>query len=175
MLGSLSHNLTTLRLQGLVYVGVVTRLDFSQTSFPALEALSLQKFLFNEETHVEDFIVRHNETLRKLWLADCAIAIEDLDEGVPRQWSHIWKHFARELKVLVLLVVQSDCLDDDGFTTDSFGEVDSLKYAQPNWEDWLSYDPWDGPVWFGDGDHLALRELRRVVRSRAAEEQKFEG
>ncbi|ETW76799.1 hypothetical protein HETIRDRAFT_422180 [Heterobasidion irregulare TC 32-1] len=159
MLGSLSHNLATLRLQGQTFVGHIPGPDLSRVNFPALETLSLQKFLFYEGTGVEEFIVRRRKTLRGLWLADCAIAIENLGEG----------HFARELKALVLLIVQSDCLDDDGSTTDSFGEDDSLKYPQPNWEDWLSYDPWDGPVWFGDGDLLALRELRRLVRSQAAE------
>ena len=63
--------------------------DLSQVNFPALETLSLQKFLFYEETGVEEFIVRHRKTLRRLWLADCAIAIENLGEGVPCQWSHI--------------------------------------------------------------------------------------
>ena len=159
ILGSLSHSLTTLRLQGQVDVGVMPRLDFSQVKFPALEALSLQKILFNEETRIENFIVRHNGTLRRLWLADCAIAIEDLDEVAARQWSHIWKHFAQELKGLVFLVVRSDSLDRDSFTTDSFGEDDPLNYVGRNWGTWHSYEPWDERLPYEDGDHLALREL----------------
>ncbi|ETW80359.1 hypothetical protein HETIRDRAFT_409859 [Heterobasidion irregulare TC 32-1] len=174
MLGSLSHSLTTLMLQGQVDVGVMPRLDFSQVKFPALEALSLQKILFNEETRIENFIVRHNGTLRRLWLAGCAIVVEDLDEVAARQWSHIWKHFAQEMKGLVSLVVRSDSLDRDGFTTDSFGEDDSLKYVGRNWQTWHSYEPWDERLPYEDGDHLALRELRRSVRLQALERQKYE-
>ena len=175
MLGSCSHSLTTLRLQGQADVGVVPKLDFSQANFPALEALSLQKILFNEETHVEDFIVRHPGTLRKLWLADCAIAVEDWDQGAPRQWSHIWKRFAWELKGLVLLIVRFDPLDENAFTTNSVGDYHSLGYIQPSSRPWQTYESCDQLLSYGHGDRMALNKLRRLVRWQAAEGQKCEG
>ncbi|ETW77270.1 hypothetical protein HETIRDRAFT_326840, partial [Heterobasidion irregulare TC 32-1] len=88
MLGSVSHSLTSLKLSSGSFVGVVPRLDFSQANFPALEPLSLKRILFNMDTHIEDFIVRHKGTLRTLWLMDCKIAILgsfEEPEGAPHR------------------------------------------------------------------------------------------
>ena len=69
--------------------------------------------MFNAVTHVEYFIIHHKGTLRKLWLMHCRIAIDDLGQEAPRQWSHIWIRFARELKVLVVLVVRPEMRIDE--------------------------------------------------------------
>ena len=62
VLSLISHSLTSFVLHSNIDVGIVPRLDFSQVNLPALRSLSLEKILFNEETHIEDFIVRHKKT-----------------------------------------------------------------------------------------------------------------
>ncbi|ETW76784.1 hypothetical protein HETIRDRAFT_328021 [Heterobasidion irregulare TC 32-1] len=105
-LASFSRSLTSFTLHSNLDVGVVPRVDFSQLDFPALASLSLQMILFNEETHVEDFIVRHKLTLKSLHLAQCHIASYSVLEGPPQVWSQIWTHFADELEALVQLSVE---------------------------------------------------------------------
>ena len=106
-LASLSRSLTSFTLHSDLDVGVVPRVEFSQLDFPALASLSLRMILFNEETHVEDFIVRHKLTLKSLHLAQCHIASRDLLDGPPQVWSQIWIRFADELEALVQLSVES--------------------------------------------------------------------
>ena len=142
---------------------------------PRWRPFHCNKILFNEETHVEDFIVRHPGTLRKLWLADCAIAVKDWDQGAPRQWSHIWKRFAWELKGLVLLIVRFGPLDENAFTTKSVGDYHSLGYIQPSSRPWQTYESCDQLLSYGHGDRMALNKLRRLVLWQAAEGQKCEG
>ena len=105
-LASFSRSLTSFTLHSDLDVGVVPRVDFSQLDFPELASLSLQMILFNEETHVSDFIVRHKHTLRSLHLAQCHIASYGLLESPPQVWSQIWTHFADELEALVQLSVE---------------------------------------------------------------------
>ena len=105
-LASFSRSLTSFTLHSDLDVGVVPRVDFSQLDFPALASLSLQMILFNEETHVSDFIVRHKHTLKSLHLAQCHIASYGLLESPPQVWSQIWTHFADELEALVQLSVE---------------------------------------------------------------------
>ncbi|ETW76770.1 hypothetical protein HETIRDRAFT_430094 [Heterobasidion irregulare TC 32-1] len=87
-------------------VGVVHRVNFSELDFPALAFLSLQMILFNEETHVSDFIVRHKLTLKSLHLTQCHIASYSVLEGPPQVWSQMWTRFADELEALIQLSVE---------------------------------------------------------------------
>ena len=166
MLGSVSHSLTSLKLSSSSFVGVVPRLDFSQVNFPALELLSLKRILFNMDTHIEDFIVRHKGTLRTLWLMDCKIAILgsfEEPEGAPHRWSHIWARFAKELGALV----DFDMLSGYRYS------ARPIHYARI----WPGY--WNVAVaWYlhyMDEGEPALEALRQLVRSRAAEQAYVRG
>lgn len=154
MLSSLSPSLTSLTLHSDIDVGVVPRLDFSQANFLVLECLSLKRILFNDDTHVEDFIVRHKGTLRKMWLTKCRIAIEDLEQGAPRQWSHIWTRFARELRALGLLFVLPEVWYEE-----------PMNYVQPTFEDGDLYKPILMTLPYDVGDDQALEALWCLVDS----------
>ena len=131
VLGSLTHSLTSFTLHSDVDVGIVPRLDFSQANFPALEFLWLGRILFNAVTHVEDFILCHKGTLRKLWLTECRIAIEDPAHGAPRQWSHIWDRFAEELKALEMLKVESEPHWLEDYSDSDLDDGEPMNYVQP--------------------------------------------
>ena len=99
-LASHPQSLTRFSLHSNIDVGVVAKIDFSGLHFPALRFVSLVCILFNEETHVEDFIVRHRRTLRSLWLHSCRIAIHGPGQGPPRFWSEVFTRFADVLEEL---------------------------------------------------------------------------
>ncbi|ETW80567.1 hypothetical protein HETIRDRAFT_427592 [Heterobasidion irregulare TC 32-1] len=100
-LASHPQSLTEFSLHSDIDVGIVAKIDFSDLHFPALTFISLTGILFNEETHVEDFIVRHKRTLRTLSLQSCNIAIHDPIQGPPRFWSQIYTRFADVLEELM--------------------------------------------------------------------------
>jgi len=85
---------------------------------PRLTSLSLSNFVWDDVrtdfqavvTQVEDFIVRHGKTLKKLELHDCTICVPPpLGDGTGptpvRSWAAVWNRFADELTELVDLVV----------------------------------------------------------------------
>ncbi|ETW80566.1 hypothetical protein HETIRDRAFT_452132 [Heterobasidion irregulare TC 32-1] len=105
---SSSFGRTWFSLHSNIDVGVIAKIDFLGPHFPALRSISLGCILFNEETHVEDFIVRHRRTLRSLWLHSCRIAIHGPGQGPPRFWSEVFTRFADVLEELTGVFV------DDG-------------------------------------------------------------
>lgn len=168
MFGFPLSSLTSLTLHSKADVRVVPGLDFSQADFAALEFLSLQRILFNQNTHIEDFIVRHKGTLKKLHLKECRIAIVDEGIGAPRQWSHIWTRFSGELRAMVLLVVQPQSrYEQPGHKFVDYGRP--LNYVWPHVETGNWYKPIVMPLPYDVGDEQALTELRRTVHSQAAE------
>lgn len=180
VLSSVSHSLTSFALHSNIDVGIVPRLDFSQVNLPALRSLSLEKILFNEETHIEDFIVRHKKTMKKLWFTECRIAVDNVEGDAPRQWSQIWEHFEGELKALVLLDVRSelhyDSSDDSIIIGYSDGPDDTVNqhvnhaipmdYVQQDVDAGYSYTPIDMYLF---RDKQALEKLQVMVGLQAAE------
>lgn len=96
--------------------------------------------------------------------------------------------FARELKVLVVLVVRPEMrideydIDDYNYENDNYDyyyydddddddEV-PMNYVQPNAQAGDSYAPIYEPLPYDVGDDLALRELEIVVHSQAQQRNK---
>ena len=157
----LSRSLTSLTLHSDLDVGVVPRVDFSQLDFPALASLSLQMILFNEETHVEDFIVRHKHTLKSLHLVGCHITFFGLAKGPPQVWSQIWARFADELEALVQLLVQPDHNGNQVWPNVSYVHLDE-QIGYSYLRVWRS----DGESVIKANDDRAERMFHEVVRSR---------
>ncbi|ETW80569.1 hypothetical protein HETIRDRAFT_418567 [Heterobasidion irregulare TC 32-1] len=124
-LASHPQSLTQLILHSDIDVGIVTTIDFSQLYFPALRRVSLNGFLFNEETHVEEFIVGQRHTLRKLSVSNCNIAIHDPIHGPPRFWSQIYTRFADAL---------------EGLANGIHDTIFRNRYAELNLQSGYSYD-----------------------------------
>jgi hypothetical protein len=83
-------------------------------SYPALETLVLEKIVFDPTPSVdgiEEFIVRHKASLRRLELHSCSSYVPSLSTPV-RTWSTIWKHLEEELVSLTEIVVD----DVQGYT-----------------------------------------------------------
>lgn len=93
--------------------------DVSQAqlaTYPRLTALSLTEIIWEDGTNgqggiatpcsVEDFIVRHSKTLKKLKLYHCTIMVKDYGRQPPvSYWADIYKRLANALTELVDLKV----------------------------------------------------------------------
>jgi len=92
--------------QGL-YHSLTTRL--SSLHYPSLESLVLENIVFDQMPSadgVEDFIIRHKDTLQRLELQSCACHIP-VSPADARRWSTIWQRWASDLTGLRELVVNS--------------------------------------------------------------------
>ncbi|OJA16687.1 hypothetical protein AZE42_06972 [Rhizopogon vesiculosus] len=90
------------------YHSLTTRL--SSLHYPSLESLVLENIVFDQTPSadgVEDFILRHKDTLQRLELRSCACHIPGSSTDV-RRWSFIWQRWASELTGLRELVVNND-------------------------------------------------------------------
>lgn len=90
------------------YHSLATRL--SSFYYPSLESLVLENIIFDHTPSfdgVEEFVLRHRDTLQRLELQSCACYVSDSGTNV-RQWSTIWQRWAAELTSLTELVVNSD-------------------------------------------------------------------
>lgn len=75
--------------------------------YPALETLVLENIVFDPTSSVdeiEEFIVRHKGTLRRLELRSCSSYVPSTTTPM-RSWSTIWKRFAEELVSLTEIAV----------------------------------------------------------------------
>jgi len=109
-LGSLlpvpSTNLKSLVLrspQGL-YHSLTTQLR--SFHYPSLETLVLENIVFDHTPladGIEEFIVRHKTTLRRLELRSCASYVPNSATPI-RKWSNIWKRLDAELTLTELVV-----------------------------------------------------------------------
>ncbi|KAF8548094.1 hypothetical protein OG21DRAFT_1489676 [Imleria badia] len=76
-------------------------------NYPALESLVLEHIVFDPTPSVdgiEEFIVRHKASLRRLELHACVSYVPSLSNPI-RRWSTIWKRFEEELVSLREIVM----------------------------------------------------------------------
>jgi hypothetical protein len=107
-------NLTSLAMESSVGFGLLTRIDLRSITFPCLQSLSLSGFAWNDTRldpqcvtlEVEEFIVRHGKTLKKLELQRCSIIIRHTRTAPVRSWTTVWNRFADQLTELVDLNVE---------------------------------------------------------------------
>lgn len=88
------------------YHSLTTRL--SSFYYPSLESLVLENIIFDHSPSfdgVEEFVLRHKDTLQRLELQSCTCYVPDSATDV-RQWSNIWQRWAAELTSLTELVVK---------------------------------------------------------------------
>ncbi|KAG0696361.1 hypothetical protein DFH29DRAFT_813067 [Suillus ampliporus] len=90
------------------YHSLTTQL--SSLNYPSLESLMLENIVFDQTPSavgIEEFVLRHKSSLRRLELRSCASYV-----GAPsfnaRPWSSIWQRWAAELTGLRELVVDGD-------------------------------------------------------------------
>lgn len=92
------------------YHSLTTRL--SSFHYPSLESLVLENIVFDQMPSadgVEEFVLRHKDTLHRLELQSCACQIP-ASSNDTRWWSTIWQRWAAELTSLREIVVNSDGL-----------------------------------------------------------------
>lgn len=90
--------------QGL-YHSLNTQLGSSH--YPALETLVLENIVFDPTPSadgIEEFIVRHKASLRRLELRSCSSYVPSITTPI-RRWSTIWKRLEEELVSLTEVVV----------------------------------------------------------------------
>jgi hypothetical protein len=138
-------------------------------TYPRLSALSLKDIIWEDGTigegdvvmppPLEDFIVRHSKTLKKLELRDCSIKVKDRGREPPVcYWADVYKRLANALTELVELEVE--------FQIDGY----EIPYLSPNTSTSLyigsrSYYPLERL----EGTRLdaeALEEFKTVIKNR---------
>ncbi|KAI0265877.1 hypothetical protein BC834DRAFT_876767 [Gloeopeniophorella convolvens] len=141
--------------------------DFTKLAvFPNLRSLALRNALWEDGAvrfgsiapGIEDFILRHGATLRKLELHHCTIDIKAEERTPFRYWAAVWNSFSKKLTALVDISVEweieqySEDLDDP--------EVRYVSLGQAN-----EYYPIDDLEW-AEGDAPALEALKMIVKNR---------
>ena len=154
-----SATLTSFTLHSGTDVGAHTPVDFSDLDLPALKSVSLKRILFDEDTGVEDFIIRHQSTLRALYLVECRITVDGATQEPLHRWSQIWTRFAEELQTLTALDVQPERDDED--TT-----LERSSYVRLIEGTGYLYDALKEPVLGEEDDRQALETFAKLVRSR---------
>ena len=163
-------NLESLAIKGVW--GEKQCLDISQVllaTYPRLAALSLKGIIWEDGTighgdvivppPLEDFIVRHRETLKILKLDGCSIHVEDYGREPPIcYWADVYKRLADALTELVELEVEFDEGKDIPYLS-STGPPN--KFVLP----WSYYrlERLEGT----ERDAEALEEFKAVVKKRA--------
>lgn len=90
------------------YHSLTTRL--SSFHYPSLESLVLENIVFDQMPSadgVEEFVLRHKDTLHRLELQSCACHIPGSSTDA-RRWSTIWQRWTAKLTSLREIVVNSD-------------------------------------------------------------------
>jgi hypothetical protein len=140
----------------------VQYLDASQIpTYPRLAALSLRNVIWEEGTigegnivtpsPLEEFIVRHSKTLKKLELRHCSICVKERFEPPLTYWADIYKRLAKALTELVELEVEFDIK----------GRLERPYVYNPH-NFYSSVESLDGTR----RDALALEEFKAVVKIR---------
>ena len=83
--------------------------DLRSSHYPSLETLVLENIVFDPTSSndgIEEFIIRHKESLRRLELRSCSSYVPSPTTPI-RRWSTIWKRFAEELVSLTEIVVDN--------------------------------------------------------------------
>ncbi|TFY65945.1 hypothetical protein EVG20_g5145 [Dentipellis fragilis] len=154
--------LTSLLLHSDEDVGLVPEFSFADLHYPLLTSLSLQRIFFHETTLTEEFILRHKDTLTRLELKECRIAMEEFAETPTEYWSAVYGHLADGLERLTDLAVVERA-DENG---DTATPERPLRYAHldPGYGFMPAFDVIPGE----EGDAVALKEFRAVVAARGA-------
>ncbi|KAA1473280.1 hypothetical protein DENSPDRAFT_839730 [Dentipellis sp. KUC8613] len=148
---TLPENLTSLALHSDIEIGWFPEFRFAELNYPKLASLSLKNVVFNEEVGIEDFIVRHKETLTRLDLQRCPVVLPD--EGEERHWSQIYQRLGSELTNLKHIDIQNE----NGDRTLKYAMLDAGVGFQ-----YVTMDD-DGRV---EEDNAAEDEFVKEVRSR---------
>jgi hypothetical protein len=143
-------------------------LDISHqlATYPRLTVLSLWGIAWEDgkmsrggiimPTPLEDFIVRHRETLKKLNMGNCSINVGETSRPPVCYWADIYKRLAEALTELVEVEVESPFSPHDSpyvyLVGDSYRPVESLMETG-RWEE-------------REQDRLALAEFKAVVKKR---------
>jgi hypothetical protein len=90
-------SLTSLSFGGDEYI---SDFDFDACHFPRLTSLKLRHIVFSTFHAIDNFVIKHGATLRRLELED-----NGMDSTNDYYWSNVWERFQTELTVLEKLVV----------------------------------------------------------------------
>jgi hypothetical protein len=143
-------------------------LDASQAqlaTFPRLAALSIRDIIWEDDTSGQGdtvllkFIVRHQKTLKRLELHNCAINVKERFGPPHRYWADIYKRLANALTGLVELKVEFE-LKGDEIPYVYFRDYSSCNYLN---KDNLKRRAQDDAALARDA--LVLEEFRAVVKS----------
>jgi hypothetical protein len=140
--------------------------DVSQVQFPRLAALSLRHIIWEDVTSDQgdtvplEFIMRHQKTLKKLELHNCAINVRNRFGPPHRYWADTYRRLANALTGLVELKVEFELEDSHEIPYVYFGGPHSPRI-------YLNKDDLKGraPDAALAQDALALEEFRAVVKS----------
>ncbi|KIM89985.1 hypothetical protein PILCRDRAFT_812780 [Piloderma croceum F 1598] len=139
-------SLTSLSFGGDEYID---NFNFDACYFPRLTSLKLRGIVFSMFHTIDDFVIKHGATLRRLELED-----NGMDSTDDYYWSEVWERFQTELAVLEKLVVHR---------TDYVGERCCQPYIRLD-DNWIFkiYD--EGREQKEDAD--ALEKLQAAVELR---------
>ncbi|KAG9311892.1 hypothetical protein JVU11DRAFT_8152 [Chiua virens] len=119
-------------------------------NYPALETLILENIVFDPVPSVdgiEDFIVRHKASLRRLEIRSCSSYVSSITTPI-RSWSTIWRRLAEELGSLRVFVA-NDARQGYALLDDTHGYIPhpSFLAASPELtqEDEQAYLQFSGP------------------------------
>lgn len=160
-----ARNLTSLTLVS----DIKTFYDWSRVAtFPKLEQLFLEDFIFDPYCSPEPFIIRHKETLRYLDLSSCWIHVGQAVGGnaQPQAWAEIFKCFEEELRGL--FVFNFDPLPGMIEGTEDFPEYDGYVWPDTEGSEGGYKNSFeDKPVpQAGEGDILAFESLQKAIAKR---------
>ncbi|KAA1478186.1 hypothetical protein DENSPDRAFT_845377 [Dentipellis sp. KUC8613] len=138
-------------------VGLQPWFTFGDRSYPRLVELSVTHIMFDgSDGGIEDFIVRHAGSLRRLEIKDGKIGIEQGEEGPTQFWAAIWTRLRETLTELEELVVGNEgMLRERAFY---YGRFD------PGWGYLADYEGTEGE----EGDEPALQAFMGAVEARRA-------
>ena len=143
-------------------------LDFNGLAYSHLTVISLRNIIWGvwgdsfgsvkggmALPEVENFVVRHGKTLKKLELRSCVIGILKGNGAPRRSWAVVWRRLTDELTELVDLVVE--------FEADSHRADREKRY--------VCYSAGHSYIYFGNHvsmgeDVLALGAFRAIVEAR---------
>ncbi|KAA1473994.1 hypothetical protein DENSPDRAFT_840541 [Dentipellis sp. KUC8613] len=154
--------LTSLALHSDEDIGLIPEFSFAGLHYPRLTSLSLRRIFFHETTGTEEFILRHKDTLTRLELKECRIAVEEFAEAPSEYWSAVYRHLADGLEHLIDLVV----VERADESLDPIIPERPLRYAHldPGYGFMPAFDVISGE----EHDAAALEDFRAVVNARGA-------
>ncbi|KAI0370727.1 hypothetical protein BV20DRAFT_239304 [Pilatotrama ljubarskyi] len=169
-LGPPQSRLTSLTLTSDQPVGRFPRLDLSGLFFPALRRLELGGIMFDHHRRIEDFIVRHGQSLVTLVLDSCPMHVESLDGAPERPWREVCDRLARELEALIDLRVYLRT----GWGLDDLDRSEEVRLTYECQSDGTGYGYARGETtkMLEALDRPALEQLLEKVRTRKAKQAK---